>query len=224
MVPATSGSELAKRLRLVVNSVPGPRGTSVKVVEKPGQPIMAGISSNNPFKQPECRRPNCPLVASEEDCLGRCAEEGITYKARCTLCEEEQKEEPEVIHSQYVGESSRTLLVRSSQHYRDYKYCIRRKLQGLERLEQDDSKSSFMFDHMDDKHPDSNMDPDKDFKFTIIDTFRDPLSRQVSEAVRIKAAVEKGIFIDFRNKKHIVNSLNRRLEHFAPIERREKNV
>ena len=81
-----------------------------------------------------------------------------------------------------------------------------------------------MFDHMDRKHPDSNMDPNTDFKFTLIDTFRDPLSRQVSEAVRIKAAVEKGIFIDNRNKKHVVNSLNRRLEHFAPIERREKNV
>ena len=49
MVPSTAGSELAKRLRLVVNTTTGPRGTSVKVVEKPGKPIMAGSSSNNPF-------------------------------------------------------------------------------------------------------------------------------------------------------------------------------
>ena len=73
----------------------------------------------------------------------------------------------------------------------------------MERLEEGDSKSSFMFDHMDRKHP---------------------LTRQVSEAVRIKTAVEKGIYIDNKNEKHEINSLNRRLEHFAPIERRKKSL
>ena len=62
---------------------------------------------------------NCPLISAGEDCLGRCAEEGITYKAICTLCETEQQDEPEVIQSQYVGESFRTLLVQSSQHFKD---------------------------------------------------------------------------------------------------------
>ena len=115
-------------------------------------------------------------------------------------------------------------MVQSTQHYNDYRNCIRREEQGLERLEEGDSKSSFMFDHMDKRHPGTNMDPNNDFIFTLISTFRDPLTRQVSEAVRIKTAVENGTFIDSRNEKHKVKSLNRRLEHFAPIERRMRNL
>ena len=93
----------------------------------------------------------------------------------------------------------------------------------MERLEENDSKSSFMFDHVAEKHHGVNMDPDNDFKFTLIITFRDPLSRQISEAVRIKTAIENGIYIDKQNRKHKIISLNRRLEHFAPLERKIKS-
>ena len=43
-VPETSASGLAKRLRIIVASIPGPKGTSVKVLEKPGPPLLQGIA------------------------------------------------------------------------------------------------------------------------------------------------------------------------------------
>ena len=54
MVPMTLNSRLAKNLREVLWTNPGPKGTVVKVVEKPGNPILAGLAPNNPFKDPIC--------------------------------------------------------------------------------------------------------------------------------------------------------------------------
>ena len=45
------------------------------------------------------------------------------------------------------------------------------------------------------------MDPDNDLKFSLLDTFRDPLSRQILEAVRIKTVIQSGIFINKSDKK-----------------------
>ena len=53
-VPTTEKSILAKQLREVLARNPGPRGTSVKVLERPGPPLMAGIAANNPFKDQPC--------------------------------------------------------------------------------------------------------------------------------------------------------------------------
>ena len=57
---------------------PGPKGTVVKIVEKPGAPILAGLAPNNPFKSP-----TCPLPTGK--CKGMCSLENILYKARCFL-------------------------------------------------------------------------------------------------------------------------------------------
>ena len=70
MVPATRDSVLAKRLRVILASTSGPRGTSTKVVEVPGPAIFSGIAVNNPFLPEDYRRPDCPQVASGEPCLG----------------------------------------------------------------------------------------------------------------------------------------------------------
>ena len=50
MVPTTKGSELAKRIREVVTRIPGPKGTSVKVVERPGEPILRNLAPKHPFR------------------------------------------------------------------------------------------------------------------------------------------------------------------------------
>ena len=43
MVPMTLNSRLAKNLREIIRMNPGPKGTVVKIVEKPGAPILAGL-------------------------------------------------------------------------------------------------------------------------------------------------------------------------------------
>ena len=121
MVPMTLNSRLAKTLREVIRTHQGPKGTVVKVVEKPGTPILAGLAPNNPFKQPSCPRDNCPLPNGS--CQGKCSQENILYKATCNLCLENQLQEgtePErIINRVYIGETSGTLRVRSAQHHND---------------------------------------------------------------------------------------------------------
>ena len=82
-VPTTPGSEVAKRIRKTLLQSPGPTGTRVKVLEKPGQPIMAGLGRNNPFPRKSCGRQGCPLVVSGQDCLETCCSDGILYTAQC---------------------------------------------------------------------------------------------------------------------------------------------
>ena len=83
----------------------------------------------------------------------------------------------------------------------------------------DNEESSFMFDHKMDKHRDSVIDKEMDFKFDVIENFRDPLTRQTSEAVRISMARENKIFYNNKGESRFIFSLNRKSEVFAPRER-----
>ena len=155
MIPETKDSDLAKRLRIVVASIPGPRGTHVKVVEKPGPTIMRGISSTNPFKLEVCPKDDCPINEGGLNCLGKCSCENIIYRATCIKCVEEQVDngvqEDQVIKHQYIGETSRTVRTRRIQHLNDYKKCIKYKQTHgqtvTDNLGENDKLSSFILDH-----------------------------------------------------------------------------
>ena len=75
-----------------------------------------------------------------------------------------------------------------------------------------------MWDHALEKHPQGNLDH-TEFKFTVVSSHRDPLSRQVHEAVRIQQATDRLSFTKPDDTNILVKSINRRLEHFAPRER-----
>ena len=79
MVPTTKDSELAKRIREVVKRIPRPKGTSIKVIEKPGEPILQGLAPNNPFKMVSCNREQYPYVIGGRECSGKCYKENIVY-------------------------------------------------------------------------------------------------------------------------------------------------
>ena len=77
-----------------------------------------------------------------------------------------------------------------------------------------------MDDHYRTCHPEmEGQNPERDIKFQILSNHRDPLSRQLKEAVRINKALETGVAIDRSQKEVKVNSLNRRGEAFAPYQR-----
>ena len=139
----------------VSQSIPGPRGTHVKVVEKPGPTIMRGISSTNPFKLEVCPKDDCPINEGGLNCLGKCSCENIIYRATCIKCVEEQVDngvqEDQVIKHQYIGETSRTVRTRRIQHLNDYKKCIKYKQTHgqtvTDNLGENDKLSSFILDH-----------------------------------------------------------------------------
>ena len=79
-----------------------------------------------------------------------------------------------------------------------------------------------MWEHVYHRHgaPQANdINPTRDFTFETVRGHRDPMARQVEEALRIIQAREKGSFTTGSQKDLRVKSLNRKDEHFAPRRR-----
>ena len=182
----------------------------VGYLEKPGNPILAGLAPNNPFKDPNCQKPDCPLPPGH--CQGKCSKENILYVATCNICQSKQEQEgtppDSVVHRQYIGETSRTLRVRANQHKQDLLKCSRN--QNLE------EGTSWMWDHLLEAHgPQPNINPGQDFSFNLFQTFKDPMSRQLSEAVRIQVALNQGTHQGKDGSSNPIISLNRKNEFFC---------
>ena len=218
-IPATRNSELAKNIREKLIGT-GPRGTQVKVIEKPGPLIMSHLSRNNPFQRSSCGRPRCPLILGESKCNEDCYREGVIYSATCNRCYQTKIDagldpKPRV----YIGETSRTLYTRAQQHLQDYrKACYEGQGRHQNHSEEEDSKSSWMWDHSTEIHG-GLMNLEKDYTFSVISSHKDPLTRQTAEAIRIQKALQKGTHYSRNGKPVQVISLNRKGEHFAPMER-----
>ena len=88
----------------------------------------------------------------------------------CKLC-------PESDPTTYIGETSRNLYTRAKEH--------------VDKCEGRNKEDSFMWTHQEEKH--NGAEPD--FKASVTHSFRDCLSRQVSEAVYIR-----------RSEKTVLNS------------------
>ena len=103
----------------------------------------------------------------------KCHVSGVSYTIKCKPCQD----------SVYYGESHRNLYSRAKEH-----------LRKLDKKEE----SSFMHKHQVEKH---NGEP-ANFQMRVFRSFKDPLSRQVTEAVLIK--------------NHRGNLLNSKAEFFQP--------
>ena len=91
-----------------------------------------------------------------------CLQSNVQYQLECTMCTDEDK-------GVYIGESSRNLYTRSKEHMNKYSSRKRRE-------------DSFIQQHQVEHHGGS----EAEFKAKVTGTFRDPLSRQVSEGVHIR--------------------------------------
>ena len=76
--------------------------------------------------------------------------------------------------------------------------------------------SSWMWDHTVEVHGGQISDNHRDdYRFRIVGVFRDSLSRQLDEAVRIESVEQRGRRVG-DNKAEKVVSLNRKEEHYQP--------
>ena len=165
---------------------------------------MSGLRTN-PFEAEGCHNQKCPLMKSEGRCNNMCRTENILYMASCTRCLQTK--------SIYLGETSRTLGVRSSQHREDY-------LKASLNTNPLQENSSFMWDHMKSEHKEvPNIDIQEDFHFTILQRYSDPLTRQLSEAIRIEEAIYNKQHHDTKGNKIKIHCINRKEEHFKARKR-----
>ena len=131
---------------------------SVKVLEKPGIPLFRTFQKNFKMKDGCYRGIKCVCEGSGSGCNAK----RVVYQAICEKC----KGLGEVMS--YIGETARQFGERTNEH-----------LSKAEKF----SKTSFIIDHwMEQHHLDTS--PPK-FKFTVLSGHRDPLSRQLKEAVMI---------------------------------------
>ena len=100
----------------------------------------------------------------------------------------------------------------SKQHFDVFKKCLKTRPGPNSEL------SSFMWDHNRDNHGDQDINTE-DFQFDILNSFTDPMTRQIEEAVRIQRSLSSGLHIDRTGKTHKVKSLNRKNEHFCAKKR-----
>ena len=108
--------------------------------------------------------------------------------------------------------------MRRKEHIKDYIKAARDRVIP----DKYDPKGSWMWDHMFTSHgaPSlDDLDPKRDFRFEAIGGHRDPMTRQVEEAVRIVQARENGSFTNRSDRDLRVKSMNRKDEHFAPRQR-----
>ena len=234
-IPTTTNDSMVIAVRKALTVASGPKHTMTKIIEKPGIPIMAGLTKGNPFPRTSCNRPCCPLKWMKNNCMTRCFRESITYQASCRRCRAAQRArgvpEAEIVDHAYEGESSRTLYTRVLQHISDYKAKIKEHVEPRRKalLDQEadpdpDKLSSFMWDHTVLAHGGiPSVNPQDEFQFRITGSFKDPLTREQEEAVRIIFMIEKGTIKGERGEgmapAGVITNLNRKEEHFNPIKR-----
>ena len=179
-VPPTPGSSLANQIKTMEENTRQRRDWSFRVVELGGRSLKTQLQTPNPGKPASCGAGDCLPCLSNN--LGSCGKTNICYKISCTWClqgiqdpptpgSQVQDQQPQ--HQVYIGESSRSMRVRSSGHVRLF-------------LKKD--KSSPLWKHSTLFHRGS-LDLGM-FNMKMATSHRDPLSRQVTEGVLIKNCQE----------------------------------
>ena len=194
-VPATIDSTLMEKVSKSLKGTDSPRGYKMLVMEDGGRTISSDIVKANPFPINNCGRSNCSMCSGGGDSGGKCYTSNAVYKFECTRagCTGEEVATTNTTRPvpTYVGETSRPLFNRAQEHKDLYS---KRKPQ------------SAMWRHTEMEHAGVILDPNTDFKFTVLNSHRTALDRILEEAVQIQ-----GLGRDSR-----VASMNGRMEYYAP--------
>ena len=188
--------ELAKQTAVAMEQCPPPEGTKTKILERGGSTTKQQLVSNNPFPIEQCERANCGMC-SHEASRGMCYKANVGYVYTCIRCEAIRKQqldagkpESDTVAYKYVGETSRTAFTRHLQHLSKYRTSsnnpdMRRKPDE----EEEATGGTFMWSHTRDHHYGA-IGPGNgsaDYKLEIEGVFRDTMTRQIDEAVRMRS-------------------------------------
>ena len=158
VIPSTPGSELRNMLKKVAEDE-GQPGLKFKIVERGGTMIKWDLQNTNPTATRNCDSGDCPACKDGRD-GGPCRKSSVLYKFSCQQCPADRQ-------AVYLGETARNLYIRGREHGNNY---------------QKRQPESFMWKHQQDKHSGA----DADFSAEVLGSFKDCLSRQVSEGVHIR--------------------------------------
>ena len=83
-------------------------GVNFKIVETGGLSMRSILQKSNPLKDIGCDNQDCLPCKDRRGAGGDCEGGSVNYELECKLCPDDSK-------SVYIGESSRSLFVRSTQ-------------------------------------------------------------------------------------------------------------
>ena len=182
-IPSTRNSTLVKALKEA--EIEMSKITRFKVrYQEAGGIQLARLFSTDLGKGQPCGREECqPCGRQDEENIPNCKQSSILYESSCQICNKDtnRKEEPSGRLGIYYGETSRSLFERSREHFKDAA---------------DFSEGSHMIKHWLTSHVEEETCPD--FKFRIVGSYKDCLTRQVSEAVMIHYS--KDILLNSKNE------------------------
>ena len=168
-VTPTPGGELANELRRREAELNKHSGERIKVVEKGGLKVKDILCAKNPFQRPKCMEKICPLCTdskyvevNQDKKQPPCNSNNVGYRWSCVTCQKMDKVKV------YEGESGRSARIRGKEHLKD--------------LEKEREKSA-LYKHVKNVH--SNENEEVKFRMEITGKFKDALTRQANEAVRI---------------------------------------
>ena len=166
-VTPTPGGVLASEIRKREAELNRHSGERIKVVERAGMKIKDILSSKNTLNKSNCTQKACPLCTESEHVKPNteksrhpCNTNNVGYRWTCLKCKEMD------IVKVYEGETGRSARIRGGEHLKD--------------LEKKREKSA-LYKHVKNFHNDEEVK----FRMDITKKFKDALTRQADEAVRI---------------------------------------
>ena len=177
-VEQTAGGMLAKMLQEVEDRLASITGYRIRITEMSGSKLCRVLPNTNPWGNQDCLRGDCFTCSQPGEKLENCKERNILYETMCAVCNKEGVEMKQKSQSKwkefktmvgvYVGETARSLYERVGEHWQD--------VQG-------GKEESHMLKHWQEFH--SLEEDGPRFKVRKVSSFRDSLTRQISESVRI---------------------------------------
>lgn len=166
-VTPTPGGVLAKALQKREEELNKNNKERIKIVEKGGLKIKDILGSKNPFKKSKCSQKTCPLCTkseivdiNSEEVKILCNTNNVGYRWLCVTCKNMNK------NKFYEGETGRSARIRGAEHISDF---------------ENKREKSVLLKHKMTDHPNENVK----FEMQITKRFKDALTRQANEAVRI---------------------------------------
>ena len=174
-VPVTRGGKLAKEIKKREEEINKNSEERIKIVEGGGIKMKDMLVTKNPFPTTACEKKKCVLCKGDVSNEIRipCNSNNVGYKLFCGTCEDNGSQRV------YEGETSRSARIRGAEHLRDF-------VNGR--------PNSALYKHKQNEHGGEDIK----IGMEITKQFRDPLTRQADEAVRISS----------RTKNEILNSKN----------------
>ena len=173
-VPVTKGGKLAKELKKREQEINKNSDERIKIVEGGGIQIKNILVKKDPFPEEECQMKKCVLCRTNSKKLKiPCSTNNVGYRLICETCENKG------ILKVYEGETARSARTRGAEHMSSFK---------------NGRGDSALFKHKSNDHDGEEIK----IRMEITNKYRDPLTRQANEAVRISN----------RKKHELLNSKN----------------